>query len=132
MTVYLPERDADALAQALSDRPQGRLVACLCAAWCRTCGEYQAAFAAVAAQYPRDCFVWIDVETHADRLGDLDIENFPTILVQPITGGAPQFYGTLLPHAEVLQRMLGRDVSMQGTAQELPDVLDWLLESRAH
>jgi len=131
MTVYLPERDAAALAQALADRPHGRLVACLCAAWCGTCGEYQAVFAALAAQHPQDCFVWIDVETHADRLGDLDIENFPTILVQPVAGGAPQFYGTLLPHAEVLARMLARGVSMRAAAQEVPDVLDWLLESRA-
>ncbi|MDF3832993.1 thioredoxin family protein [Cupriavidus basilensis] len=127
MTVYFPEQDPGAIAQALAARPQGRLVACLCAAWCGTCGAYLKAFTALAARFPGDCFVWIDVETHADQLGDLDIDNFPTVLVQPAAGGAPQFYGTLLPHIEVLERMLARGVSMPAMpGAEVPDVHQWL------
>jgi thiol-disulfide isomerase/thioredoxin len=130
MTVYFPEQDASALRQALAARPAGRLVACLCADWCGTCKDYMSGFAALAARYPGDCFVWIDIETHADRLGeDIDIENFPTVLIQPVAGGDPHFYGTVLPHLEVLERMLDRGASMPAAASEIPEVLDWLLES---
>ncbi|GLC94657.1 thiol reductase thioredoxin [Cupriavidus sp. TA19] len=127
MTVYFPERDAAAIAECLAARPQGRLVACLCAQWCGTCRDYLKALAALAGRHPQDCFVWIDIETHADALGDIDIENFPTLLVQPASGGAPQFYGTLLPHIEVLERMLTRGGAMPASAEEMPQVLDWLL-----
>ena len=55
-------------------------VACLCAAWCRTCDDYQAAFAEVARAHAQARFVWIDIEEHSDVLGgDLDVENFPTL-----------------------------------------------------
>jgi thiol-disulfide isomerase/thioredoxin len=126
MTVYFPEHDAPALAQALSRRSGGRLVACLCADWCGTCKEYLAAFRGLAERSPDDCFVWVDIETHADRLGDLDIENFPTVLVQRIGAGEPQFYGTLLPHIETLERMLARGGAMHVAADEAPDLLGWL------
>lgn len=132
MAVYFPEQDAAALRQALQALPQGRLVACLCAAWCGTCKDYLPGFAALAARYPGDCFVWIDVETHSDYLGeDIDIENFPTVLIQPIAGGAPQFYGTVLPHLDVLDRMLGRAGTMAGAAPDIPEVLPWLLAGGA-
>ncbi|WP_423195300.1 MULTISPECIES: thioredoxin family protein [unclassified Cupriavidus] len=128
MTVYFPEQDVAAVRQALAARPEGRLVACLCAAWCGTCKEYEAGFAALAARHPGDCFVWIDIETHADWLGeDVDVENFPTLLVQPIAGGPPQFYGTLLPHIEILGRMLARGGAMPTPASDVPEVLEWLL-----
>ncbi len=71
--------------------------------------------------------MWIDIETHADRLGDIDIENFPTLLVQPVGGGPTQFYGTLLPHIEVLERMLARSAAMPAAQAEIPEVLEWLL-----
>lgn len=132
MTVYFPERDPDALRQALTARPQGRLVACLCADWCGTCKDYLSGFAALAARHPGDCFVWIDIETHSDRLGeDIDIENFPTVLIQPVGGGDVHFYGTVLPHLEVLERMLDRGASMPAGASQIPEVLDWLLEKHA-
>ena len=129
MAVYFPEQDPAGLRQALAARPQGRLVACLCAEWCGTCKEYLAVFVALAARYPNDCFAWIDIETHSDRLGeDIDIENFPTVLIQPIAGGAPQFYGTVLPHLDVLDRMLARGAAMRAAASEFPEVLSWLRE----
>lgn len=128
MTVYFPEQDPAAVRQALATRPQGRLVACLCADWCGTCKEYLDGFATLAARYPGDCFVWIDIETHSDYLGeDIDIENFPTVLIQPIAGGAPHFYGTVLPYLDVLDRMLARGQAMPAAASDIPEVLSWLL-----
>lgn len=126
MAVYFPERDAAAIAAALRSRPEGRLVACLCAAWCGTCNAYQDVWAELAQRHPGDCFVWIDIETHADRLGDIDIENFPTVMVQPVAGGAPHFYGTLLPHAATMQKLLERGRAMAAADDETPDLLAWL------
>ena len=79
-------------------------VFCLCAQWCGTCREYQPIFAQLASQLPEVRFVWVDIETQDDLLGDLDIENFPTLLIADGLGQA-RFAGTVLPHAETLQRM---------------------------
>lgn len=79
-------------------------VFCLCAQWCGTCREYQPIFAQLASQWPDVRFVWVDIESHDDLLGDLDIENFPTLLIADAQGQA-RFAGTVLPHAETLQRM---------------------------
>lgn len=110
------------------------LVACLCAAWCGTCGAYREPFAALAQRYPEACFVWIDIEDHPDALGDLDVENFPTLLVQPARSAgqaAPAgFFGTVLPHVDVLSRLLEQLTTATAHAPRLPDetppTLEWL------
>ncbi|MFO1340182.1 MAG: thioredoxin family protein [Burkholderiaceae bacterium] len=89
--------------------PPTWLVACLCAAWCRTCGDYRAVLAAAERSHPEARFAWVDIEDHADALDDPDgaaedIENFPTLLLS--LGDAPYFCGTVLPHASVLERLL--------------------------
>jgi thiol-disulfide isomerase/thioredoxin len=97
----------DAPAHSLPDAPlPDRVVACLCAGWCTACQAYVSTFAAVAAAEPQARFVWIDIETHADALGDaaLEIENFPTVML--LRQGRPEFFGTILPHASTLTRML--------------------------
>lgn len=85
------------------------LVACLCAEWCLSCKAYRDTLAAVAAAHPKSRFVWVDIEDHADALESdgheaPDIINFPTLLV--LRGHAPLFFGAVLPHANVLERML--------------------------
>lgn len=126
MAVYFPERDAASIAERLQAQSDARLVACLCAEWCGTCREYLAVWEAAADRHPADCFVWIDIETHADALGDLDIQNFPTVMVQDARGGPPRFYGTLLPHAATLERLLGHGAAMPGDGSDAPDLLGWL------
>jgi thiol-disulfide isomerase/thioredoxin len=88
------------------------IVACLCAAWCGTCGSYRAAFEALAARHPDKTFVWIDIEDQADVVGDLDVENFPTLLVQRADTVA--FYGTVLPDPAVAERMVQAQVEQSG------------------
>jgi len=85
---------------------QPLLVACLCAAWCTTCDAYRPLLAGLAASRPGLRFAWIDIEDDADALGDeaLDIESFPTLMV--LRDGRPLFFGTLLPHAATLARLL--------------------------
>jgi thioredoxin 1 len=83
---------------------QNWFVACLCAAWCGTCSEYYPRFQQLASQYPDLYFIWIDIEDQAAVVGDLDIENFPTLLIQ--YGDTPTFFGTVLPDLSLAQRLL--------------------------
>jgi thiol-disulfide isomerase/thioredoxin len=97
------------------------LVACLCADWCGTCREYRATFEAGAREHPSARFVWVDIEDHADALGDLDIENFPTLLIA--RGDEPRFLGTLLPHAATLTRTLEAAAEAPlAVAEEVSDI----------
>jgi thioredoxin 1 len=92
----------DQVTQALSG--QRWVVACLCAAWCGTCGSYRATFDELAARHPDKLFVWIDIEDRADVVGELDIENFPTLLIQRRDQVA--FFGTVLPDANLAHRLV--------------------------
>lgn len=80
------------------------LVVCLCADWCGTCREYRPGFEALARQWPDAGFHWVDVEEEADWIGDFDVENFPTLLIQ--RGDVVLFFGTMLPQHGLLQRTL--------------------------
>lgn len=80
------------------------IVACLCAAWCGTCGSYRATFDALAARHPDKLFVWVDIEDNADVVGDLDVENFPTLLLQ--RGDTVAFFGTMLPDGAIADRLV--------------------------
>jgi thioredoxin 1 len=79
-------------------------VVCLCAEWCGTCREFQPLFYQLAQNNPAELFAWIDVEDDVSGSNDLDIENFPTLLVA--RGEEVLFYGVLAPHIEQLQRLL--------------------------
>ena len=79
-------------------------VVCLCAAWCGTCRDYRRTFSELAVAYPQASFRWIDIEDEADELGDLDIEDFPFLLVA--RHGVVLFFGALLPHKSHLARMV--------------------------
>lgn len=79
-------------------------VACLCAAWCGTCREYLPAYTDLAARWPAIHFHWVDIEEHADVLDELDVENFPTLLIG--VHGEPVFFGVMLPHVQTLERLL--------------------------
>ncbi|MBI3231020.1 MAG: thioredoxin family protein [Burkholderiales bacterium] len=89
---------------AASLTPDSWIVACLCADWCGTCKSYQAPFAALAERFPECQFLWLDIEDHADLTADLDIENFPTLLIQ--RGEETAFFGTMLPEIALAQRLI--------------------------
>ena len=93
-------------------------VACLCAAWCRTCDGYQATLDALRAQFgTRVRWVWVDIEDHADVLDDVDVETFPTLLVGD--GQEVVFFGPVLPHPESARQILERAL-----ARKLPPISD--------
>ena len=77
---------------------------CLCAQWCRVCGEYRVLFDALAQELPQTRFVWVDVEDEDEVAGDLDVETFPTLLIAD--GNHARFLGPLLPQTQVLARLL--------------------------
>jgi thioredoxin-like negative regulator of GroEL len=79
-------------------------VACLCAAWCRTCDAVRPHFEARAAAQAQLAHRWIDIEDEADALGDLDIETFPTLLV--VRDGVPLFFGPVLPKPEAVDALV--------------------------
>ncbi len=97
------------------------IVACLCAAWCGTCSSYRATFEELATRHPDKTFVWIDIEDQADIVGDLDVDNFPTLLVQ--RGDTVAFFGTMLPDGLVADRLV------QAQAAVTPDELAHLAAS---
>ncbi len=79
-------------------------VACLCAAWCRTCDAVRPHFEVRAATQSHIAHHWIDIEDEADALGELDIETFPTLLV--VRDGVALFFGPVLPKPEAVDALV--------------------------
>jgi thioredoxin 1 len=79
-------------------------VLCLCAEWCHTCVEYRPGFLDLAREFPRARFRWVDIEDEADEVGDLEVENFPTIRVTH--GEELLFHGPMEPLHGQLRRLL--------------------------
>jgi thioredoxin reductase (NADPH) len=83
---------------------QALLVVCLCAAWCKTCSEFRDTFDRLAKAHPGAIYAWLDVEDDSALVGDIEIENFPTLAV--FRGEAPLFYGVTMPQEGVVARTL--------------------------
>ena len=79
-------------------------VICLCAAWCDTCADYRDGFFALAQEFPGAQFRWLDLEDDAAEVGEREVENFPTLLIE--RAGAELFYGPLPPQHEHLRRLI--------------------------
>ena len=122
----------DNFQQLASSLASGRwVIACLCAGWCDVCKQYRAGFDALAAQFPEHQFVWIDIEDQADLVGDLDVENFPTVLIQK--QDIVTFYGTMLPEPRLIARLLEAqrdrsDDELRREAASTPERQQWQRE----
>jgi thiol-disulfide isomerase/thioredoxin len=79
-------------------------VTCLCAEWCDVCREYRPAFLELAGRFPRVRFAWLDIEDQAEEVGDLEVEDFPTLRVT--RGDEVLFHGAMLPQTGHLARLL--------------------------
>jgi thioredoxin 1 len=116
------------------------LVACLCAQWCRTCDAYRDTLLqvrdALQPTHPGSPmrFAWVDIEDESERVGDLDIEDFPTILLA--RGDQVLFFGPLLPHAQTLDRLvrgaLAGDLPPASATALAPDVRSLPARLRDH
>lgn len=85
-------------------RTDALLVACLCAAWCDVCRDYRGTFERLAQRFPQAHFVWIDIEDQADLLGDFEVDNFPTLLIQ--RGDHVAFFGSVPPAPQLAERLV--------------------------
>ncbi|MEI7432288.1 MAG: thioredoxin family protein [Betaproteobacteria bacterium] len=106
------------------------VVICLCAEWCGTCRDYHPGFDALASEFPGAQFRWVDIEEQADEMGDLDIENFPTLLIG--RSDSILFFGTMLPHLGHLRRTIETfqeqtPEQSRDYARSNPERLEWQL-----
>jgi thiol-disulfide isomerase/thioredoxin len=93
-------------------------VACLCAeSYCGTCREYRGGFEGLAEHFPKVKFVWLDIEDEAESLGNLDIENFPTILARRREWVL--FFGVMLPQIGRLRRLI--EIFLEQTDEQSRD-----------
>ena len=112
-SLFLVRENFSVLSEALASGQW--VIACLCAGWCDVCKQYRAGFDALALQYPEHQFIWIDIEDQSDLIGDLDVENFPTILMQ--RGDTVAFYGTMMPEPRQVARLL--EAQLERSDEEL-------------
>jgi thioredoxin reductase (NADPH) len=103
------------------------LVACLCAAWCKTCTEFRSTFDKLAAASEGAKFVWLDVEDDSALVGDIEIENFPTLAV--FRGDKPLFYGVTMPQEGVVARTLASLARPDRDAVAVPEEIAGLPEA---
>ena len=92
------------------------IVACLCAEWCGTCRGYRKGFDELADRHPGKQFIWIDIEDQADLLGDLDVENFPTMLIQ--RGYIVTYFAPVLPDHRQVDRLLAAQMEQSVKEQK--------------
>ena len=90
------------------------MVMCLCAEWCGVCRDYREGFEALAAGRSDIAFHWIDIEDEPDWPETLEIESFPTVLIQ--RGETVLYLGPTLPQHGHLERTLESLLEMDDAA----------------
>lgn len=103
-------------------------VLCLCAEWCGVCRSYRSGFEEIGERFPGMRFLWLDIEDDADGLGDIDIQNFPTLLIH--SGATILYFGVMLPYPGHLVRLLETFREQEGGervayAHSLPERRQW-------
>ena len=92
-------------------------VVVLCAAWCKTCREFEPVVERVATARGGVRFVWCDIEDQDAVCGDIDVENFPTLAI--FRGNELVHFGASLPHEHTFARLV--DEMATGARAALPD-----------
>ncbi|MBI1890663.1 MAG: thioredoxin family protein [Burkholderiales bacterium] len=124
--VTLEQDNRTQIANLLKD--ESWAIYCLCAEWCDVCKAYRVNFDAWADEQASHRFIWIDIEDQADLVGDIDVENFPTLLFQ--YGDTVAFFGPVLPDIAVAKRLLASYsakpfTELQMEADSAPDRRAW-------
>jgi thioredoxin 1 len=118
----------DRIALQASIASRDLLVIGLCAAWCNTCGEFLDAFESVARESPGATFLWLDIEDDADLVGDVEVENFPTLAI--FDRSRAIHFGVSLPQASLLSRLVrtlgpeSRTVPVDASVKALPEAIE--------
>jgi thioredoxin reductase (NADPH) len=104
MNLLSARSDDRAVLRARLLDPPAMLVVGLCAAWCDTCAEFRATFARIAASRPGTLFLWLDIEDDSEIVGDVEVEDFPTLAI--FSGANTLHFGASLPQQGVVERLL--------------------------
>lgn len=108
------------LAERLAEAPAATIIG-LCAAWCDTCREFRPSFERLADSRRDALFVWLDIEDDSTVVGDIDIENFPSLAV--FRGGVPVFFGATMPQQGAVARLLAALTQGELAAVGVPDAV---------
>ena len=102
----MPDIAASEMPESVQPESEPLLVACLCAQWCGVCRDYAPVMSRTLATLgaPAVHPVWIDIEDDDEVVGDLDVQNFPTLLL--VRGDTVLFFGPVTPHAHTLERLV--------------------------
>ena len=95
--------DRVALADAFAE-PARIIVVAFCAAWCDTCNEFRTVYESIAARRSDATFVWLDIEDDEECVGDIDVENFPTLAI--FRGTDPLHFGVSVPSETTIVRLI--------------------------
>jgi thioredoxin 1 len=100
-----------------------------CAAWCHVCKEFEPSFRRLAAEFPGSRFVWLDIEDQSEVVGDIEVENFPTLAV--FHGDAPVHFGITEPQEAIVRRLLQALAAGERRSIEVPQAVLTLPERLA-
>ncbi|EYC51491.1 thioredoxin [Hylemonella gracilis str. Niagara R] len=104
-------------------------VVCLCADWCHNCRAYQPLFESLQRQFDGAArFAWIDIEDESEVLADIEVENFPTLLL--MRGPTPLFLGPVTPQPGVLVQLV--QTALDGRLPALTAAAECALAVRVH
>ncbi|MDX1668142.1 MAG: thioredoxin family protein [Limnobacter sp.] len=102
------------------------LVLVCCAQWCGVCRDFKQPLRSLASRLPSHQFVWIDIEDTDLWEDEVDIENFPTVVVVDQMG-KQYFCGPIEPHIKALQKLV-ETFEADGSARPVQNDLIPLIE----
>jgi len=82
----------------------GSVIVCLCAGWCSSCQTYFSNFSKLSQRYQELVFAWVDIEDQAELIGEIDVINFPTLLIQH--GNTVVFFGQVAMDFHLSERVI--------------------------
>lgn len=106
-------------------------VVCLCAQWCGNCRDYRPLFDAMRERFAdAAALAWIDIEDQSDVLGEIEVENFPTLLI--LRGDQALFLGPLTPQPAVLAQLVQSALDGRLPVQADPSLRALAIRVRQH
>ncbi|HDH0829071.1 TPA: hypothetical protein PIQ33_002753 [Klebsiella oxytoca] len=111
--IYSPEKNIQQIGNFIVNNKRNKLIICLCADWCNNCNEWGKSFFALSNKYPKDCFVWLDIDQHPDMISDIDLDVLPVLLVQKDQDII--FLGAIEPIVETVIPVLNSEQSVMRT-----------------
>ncbi|ENC0772265.1 thioredoxin family protein, partial [Shigella flexneri] len=79
--IYYPEDDIQQIGEFICTDNDNKLVVCLCADWCNHCNDWKNPLIELSEKYPKDFFIWMDIERHSDMVSEVDLDTLPVLLV---------------------------------------------------